>query len=361
MEVKKVHNYLDKLYHYGETIYVAELQPFVDRGLLYVYEKKAIITNNWIEFVKRFPNKDDFLHTLFCFDEAYQNYLLQTALLTVLKMREAEDIDGIIDFVYKMPKVARKVVNLLDEIKSGDRYDITLLEQRVKKSEPSFRERNHFIFNGVPYYQRLIYYVHHIQQYEEQAIGQDVPLGKKIDEQWAKGRKIGSDLQLLPGKNRPFAILTPYEPAIEFANPLFKHLLTYPWKLFVFLCCVVREQTEAQGKATIRFHAVNDQVDVILMSSKNQEYRYGTVDEFALEFCKINNYQLFPAESNRLATVFHNLHDRGFLTIVDEEYRIPTHIEDELYNTSLFIPLIAGSKQVRKRIEQWIDELRDRG
>lgn len=361
LELKRLHSHLEKLYHHGETAYVDELELFVRKGLLYVREKKAVITNNWIAFVKRFPNQNDFFHTLICFDESYQQYLLKTSLLTVLKMRETEDLDGIVDFVHKMPKFAGEIVKILDELKSGERYETESLEQHVKEVEPLFRERNHLIFNGAPYYQRIIYYLTHIQQYQQEAVEQDEPLGTKIDEQWIKGRKIAANLQLPPLKDKPLAVLAPQEPDIVLKNPLFKHIFTHPWNLFIFLCCIVREQTEAQGMTTVRFHAVNDEVDVILMSSKKQEYRYGTINDFVLEFCKVSNYQLFPNEIARLETIFHHLHDRGFLTIVDEEYRIPSHIEDELYNTRLFISLMAGSKQLRKRIEQWIDELRDRG
>ncbi|RAK18833.1 hypothetical protein B0I26_1088 [Anoxybacillus vitaminiphilus] len=361
MDLKRLHSHLEKLYHYGETAYVAELEPFVARGLLYVRGKKAVITNNWIAFVKRFSNQTDFLHTLFCFDEEYQQYLLKTSLLTVLKMREAEDLEGIVDFIHKMPRFAGKIVKILDELKHGERYEMEALEQYVKEVDSLFRERNHFIFNGTPYYQRIIYYLDHVQQYEQEVVEQDEPLGTKIDEQWIKGRKIAANLQLPVLKDQPLAVLAPHEPNIVLKNPLFKHIFTHPWNLLIFLCCVVREQTEAQGMTTIRFHAVNNEVDVILMSAKNQEYRYGTINDFILEFCKMNNYQLFPNEITHLETIFHYLHDRGFLTIVDEEYRIPSHIEDELYNTSLYIPLMAGSKQLRQRIEQWIDELRDRG
>lgn len=161
-------------------------------------------------------------------------------------------------------------------------------------------------------------------------------------------------------KERPLHTLVPFIPERKIDHPQFQHIFTYPWKLFVFLCCIVRENFEAQGVQAIRFQAVVDEVDVLLTASNHQQYRYGTFDEFAVEFCKVNQYLLFPNEVRNLKTVFQNLVERKLLTVVDDEYRLPTTIEDVIYNTRLYIPLIAESKQLRGRMEQWIDELREK-
>lgn len=176
----------------------------------------------------------------------------------------------------------------------------------------------------------------------------------------AKGRKISTNLSLVPLKEPSLYTLVPFVPARKIDHPQFQHIFTYPWKLFVFLCCIVRENYEAQGVQTIRFQITGDEVDVLLTGNNHQQYLYGSFDEFAVEFCKVSQYQLFPKEVSNLQSIFHDLVERKLLTIVDDEYRIPTAIEDVIYNTSVFIPLIAESKQLRGRMEKWVDELREK-
>lgn len=205
-----------------------------------------------------------------------------------------------------------------------------------------------------------MYYLTHVQAYKHENVIEDIELGKKIDDQWGKGRKISTNLSLTPLKERPLYMLVPFIPERKIDQPQFQQLFTYPWKLFVFICCIVREHFEAQGVQAIRFQAIGDEVDVLLTSSNHQQYRYGAFDEFAIEFCKVSKYQLFPYEIKNLQTIFKDLKEHKLLAIVDGEYRLPSEVEDVIYNNNIYIPLIAESKQLRSRIEQWIDGLREK-
>jgi len=206
-----------------------------------------------------------------------------------------------------------------------------------------------------------MFFLNHVQDYEKlESVIADQELGKSIDKQWQKGRKISVNFDLTPLQDRPLYTLVPANPTSQLDHPQFQHISTYPWKLFVFLCCIVRENFEAQGVQAIRFQAVEDGVEVLLTSSKHKQCRYGSFDDFALEFSKVSQYQLFPYDVNNLESIFHNLVERKLLQIIDGEYRIPTNIEDVIYNTRVFIPLIAESKQLRGRLDRWIDELREK-
>lgn len=122
--------------------------------------------------------------------------------------------------------------------------------------------------------------------------------------------------------------------------PYFKISL-YPWKLFVFMWLVVREHYEAQATQTIRFRPVEGPVEVLIMSNKNQEFRYGSFNDFALGFCHVNQYQLFPNIQLNVDVIFNEFFDRKIVNIVDEEYRLASHIDQEIHSTNIYIPLIA--------------------
>ncbi len=362
MDIKKVDIALNQLYSYGEAVFSPELAWLKENGLIEVIDYTSVITVNWIEYGKHFQSQQDHIRSLFCFDREYQKYLLQVALLTVLKMREAEDIEGLMEFVSKMPKLSESAVAILREIASDElkNFDTTVLEERINNLEASYQDLNHYLFDGVPQYQRIVTYLEKVQHYLAKDIESTETLGFTIDQQWQRGRKIAANLQLAPLKEQPITVLVPFEPQRSMANPFFHHLLTYPWKLFIFIWCVVREHYEAQGAQAIRFRLVDGQVDVLIMSNKSQEFRYGTFNDFALEFCKINQYQTFPDIQINLTSIFYEFLDRKVLGIVDEELRLGTHIEHDLYNTSAFIPLIAKSKLLRQRMQQWVDELRNK-
>lgn len=356
MDVKKSYKLLKELYHYGESEYHSSLCFLEQQYFIKQIQNRYVITNNWISYGQQFQIEHDQLLSLFCFKDNYQKYLVEVSLLTALKMSEAEDIEGVEAFVSDLPKFSAYAISVLAELK----FVTSCLEERLKQKEEQYQSLNRFIFGGPPHYQRVMFYLKHIQAYKQENVIGNIPLGKKIDEQWQKGRKISTDLFLSPLKERPCHILVPSILERKIDHPQFQHIFTYPWKLFVFLCCIVRENFEAQGVQAIRFQEVGDEVDVLLTASNHQQYRYGSFDEFAVEFCKLNRYQLFPNEVSNLKTVFQNLVERKLLTIVDDEYRLPTTIEDVIYNTRLYIPLIAESKQLRGRMEQWIDELREK-
>ncbi|GFZ93764.1 hypothetical protein GCM10008018_45220 [Paenibacillus marchantiophytorum] len=361
MDIKKVEKALKQLYAYGETENIGELAFLQQNQLIEVIGHKAVITPNWIDYGKQFKFEQDHLHSLFCFDREYQQYLIQVALLTVLKIRDAQDTNGLIEFVSKVPKLAEYVVALLKEIRSDNKtYNNIILEERIKRMEATFLETNHFIFDGTPQYQRIIYYLEHVQFYQMKEAMRTELLGNTIDQNWIKGRKISLEFQLSLIKDYPISTLISCEPLRAFSNPFFNNLFSYPWKLFVFLWCVVREHYEAQGTPVIRFRFVDGHIDVLIMSNKNQEFRYGGFNEFALAFCYINQFQLFPNVQLNLEGIFNEFFDRKVLTIDDEEYRMSSHVEHEIYNTDIFIPLIAKSKLLRQRMQQWIDELRDK-
>lgn len=360
MSVKKSYQLLKRLYDYGECELYESLYFLEQKHLLIQKKERYIIANNWISYSYQFQSEQDHLFTLFCLKDDYQKYLVEVALLTALKMSETEDLKGIETFVSNLLNLSSYAVSVLAEIKEDSGFSIARLEKRLKQKEEQFEELNRLIFDGPPHYQRVIYYLKNVEAYKPKKAIEDIELGKRIDDQWQKGRKISTDLSLAALKESPLYTLVPSISDHKIEHPRFQHLFTYPWKLFVFLCCIVRENFEAQGVQAIRFQVVGDGVDVLLTTYNNQQFRYGSFDEFALEFCHVNQYQLFPKELINLHTIFQNLVECNLLTVVDDEYRLPTTIEDVIYNTRLFIPLIAGSEQLRGKLELWIDELRDK-
>ncbi|PLS18179.1 hypothetical protein CVD28_07770 [Bacillus sp. M6-12] len=360
MDFKKMYQRLESLYNFGECKYYHSLSFLEKHKLLIQLNDCYIITNNWTNISDIFKSKEECINLLFCFNGDYQEYLAELALFTALQMSKTEDLEAIETFVNNLSKLSTYAVTVLAEIKEESGYSIGRLEERIKQKEEQYQSLNRLIFDGQPHYQRVMFYLIHLQSFKRENVIEDTFLGKKIDDQWKKGRKISTNLTLSPLKVRPLYTLVPSTPERKIDHPPFQHIFTYPWKLFVFLCCIVRENFEAQGVQAIRFQVVGDGVDVLLTASNHQEFRYGSFDEFAIEFCKVNQYQLFPNELRNLHTIFQNLVERKLLTVVEDEYRIPTTIEDVIYHTRLFIPLIAESKQLRGRLEQWVDELREK-
>lgn len=351
---------LKDIYNHGEYELIDSLSFLEDHSLIKNVQDRYIITNNWITCGQRFQSEQDYLLFLFCFKDYYREYLVEVALLTAIKMSETEDLEGIESFVSNLSELSSYAISVLAEIKEVNCFSIARLENRLKLKEEQFQNLNRFIFDGPQNFQRVMFYLKHVQAYKQENVIEDVELGKKIDDQWRKGRKISTDLALSPLKGRPLYTLVPFIPERKIDQPQFQHLFTYPWNLFVFLCCIVREHFETQGVQAIRFQAIGDEVDVLLTSNNHQQYRYGTFDKFTIEFCKVSMYQLFPYEIKNLQTIFQDLTDRKLLIIVDGEYRLPSEVEDVIYNTNIYIPLIAESKQLRNRIEQWIDGLREK-
>ncbi|MDR7074157.1 hypothetical protein [Fictibacillus barbaricus] len=360
MDVKKTYQILEGLLDYGEMPCIASLSFLEKMNLLELQQDRYLITNNWITYGNQFQSKKDHLFSILCFMNDYQKYLVEVTLLTALKMSEADDLGGMEVFVSSLPKFSGYAISVLAEIKEVNGFSISRLEKRINQQESQYQSFNRLIFDGSPHYLRIMFYLKHVQAYKQEKVIEDIDLGKKIDDQWQKGRKISTNLILSTLKVRPLYTLVPSILERKIEHPQFQHIFTYPWKLFVFLCCIVRENFEAQGVQAIRFQVVGNGVDVLLTASNHQEFRYGNFDEFAIEFCKVNQYLLFPNELRNLHTVFHNLVERKLITIVDDEYRLPTTIEDVIYHTRLYIPLIAESKQLRGRLEQWIDELREK-
>lgn len=360
LDVRRYYQLLKQLYDCGECEYNNFFSFIEQQNLIVNIQDRFITTNNWVTYGLQFQSKQDHLFSLFCFKDEYQKYLIEIALLTALKMSETEDLDGIESFVSNLPKLSSYAVSVLAEIKEGSGFSIARLEDRLKEKEEQFQNLNRHIFDGPPHYQRVMFYLKHVQAYKQENVIEDIELGKKIDDQWQIGRKISTDLSLAPLKESPLYTLVPSIPERKIEHPQFHHLFTYPWKLFVFLCCIVRENFEAQGVQAIRFQVVEDSVDVLLTTSNHKQFHYGSFDDFAIEFCHVNQYQLFPKELKNLHAIFQNLVERKLLTVIDDEYRLPTTIEDVIYNTRLFIPLIAESEQLRGKLEQWIDELRDK-
>ena len=139
MDIHKIAKALQRLYNYGEVAYSQELSFLKEVALIQVLDNTSIITNNWIEYGKQFQSSQDLLRSLLCFDREYQQYLLQVALLTVLKMRDAEDLDGLMEFVEKMPKLCEQAVSILRDIAINNQksFDVAKLESEVKKVEVS--------------------------------------------------------------------------------------------------------------------------------------------------------------------------------------------------------------------------------
>ena len=351
---------LKQLNQFGEVELYESLNYLQLHGLVERVQDKYIITSNWIAYGNEFQSEQDHILSLFCLNKDYQSYLVEVLLLTALKMNKVEDIEGIKTFVGNLPVLSSYALFVLTELKEDSGFSIKCLEERLKKKEKQYQSLDMLIFDGPPHYQRVMFYLRHVQAYKQENVLEDIELGRKIDDQWQKGRKISANLSLAPLKETPLHTLVPFISERKIDHPQFQHIFTYPWKLFVFLNCIVRENFEAQGVQAIRFQVVGDGVDVLLTASNHQEFRYGTFDEFAIEFCKVNQYQLFPNELRNLHTIFQNLVERKLLTVVDDEYRLPTTIEDVIYHTRLFIPLIAESKQLRGRLEQWVDELREK-
>lgn len=360
MDVKTTYKLLKQLYDYGESEKHYYLQFLEQHGFLEQISDSYIITNNWIKYGKKFQSKQDNLLSLFCIKEDYQEYLVEVALLTALKMSKTEDLEGIEIFVSNFSKLSSFAISVLADIKEASGFSVEQLEDRIKQTEEQYQNLNRFIFDGPPHYQRVMFYLKHAQAYKRENIIEDIGLGKKIDDHWKKGRKISTDLSHSPLKEKPLYALVPFIPEHKIDHLQFQHVFTHPWKLFVFLCCIVRENFEAQGVQAIRFQVVEDDVDVLLTASNHQQFRFGNFDKFAIEFCKVNQYMLFPNELSNLHTIFQGLVERKLLTVVDEEYRLLTSIEDVVYHTRLFIPLIAESEQLRGKLEQWIDELREK-
>lgn len=360
LDLKRLYSFLKYLHDYAEVDYHESLEFLREQGLISLQKDKLIISNNWIIYGKQFQSKQDHLLSLLCFKRNYQKYLVEVALLTALKISDSEDVEGIERFVSGLPKLSSYAVFSLKDVQGETEFSKLSLEDRLKKKEEQYQAINRFIFDGPAHYQRVMFYLKHVQAYEQSELAQYKKLGKKIDEQWGKRRMISTDLSLAPLKERPLYTLVPASPERKIDHPQFQHIFTYPWKLFVFLCCIVRENFEAQGVQAIRFQSVGDEVDILLTSSNHKQYRFGSFDEFAIEFCKLNDYELFPNDVDNLQSVFQNLVERKLLKIEDEEYRIQTTVEDVIYHSRVYIPLIAESKQIRGRLERWIDELREK-
>jgi hypothetical protein len=362
MNVKKTLEALKQLYQYGETPIVSECTFLVERGLVYQSQGRLVVTRSWIEYCYHFQKKEEFLQSLLCFEPAYQTYLLQQLLVTALKMRESGNTAGLWEFVAGLPKLAGAVLKIVRGLYGANpaQFPLALLEAKIESEKNDFRELNWLIFNGPPNYQRLWYYFDLIQQYETISEASDLPLGGTIDAIWSNGRKIATVTMAPLQKERPIVVLAPFEFPTAIQDSNMRAILSYPWRLFMLILGIIREQYEVEKDRAISLRVNNEHVEVVLTSGAGREFLYGALNSFAAYLCKALNFLLFPQAAPDLEAELQWLLEYGVFVVRDGEYRLATESEDQLYLSSLGITFITGSKQLRANMERFIDELREK-
>ncbi|MEH7370169.1 hypothetical protein [Priestia megaterium] len=362
MILKRTIQTLEQLFYYGEASLLEDLRFLEQQNLIYERDQRWVITADWIHFCYSFSQDKDFLNALLCFKSDYQNYLIHQVVLTALRMNDSEDIDGLVEFVDQLPCFANQTLEVLDEL-YGNRtndYDHSLLEKKITKLQPTFREYDDLLFNGPPVYQKAIYYLKCIQTLTRIKANEDKVLGETIDEQWKPWRKVSTITDLALNKSQPLVVLVPFLIDIDFPDLRFIQIVSQPWRVLLLMFGIVRGQYEAQGISAIRFQSTNEGVKVRLTSTKYKETEFGSLNEFIVAFCRKMDYQLFPHKIPDIEKVLSELHDRNIFVIEGREYRLEESLEDKLYESVAGIPFITESRYLRKQIESWIDELRER-
>lgn len=198
MDIKKSYQSLEQLNNFGEGTYNDSLFFLERYGLLKREQNQSIITSNWINYSIQFQAEKDFLFSLLCFKDDYQNYLVEVALLTALRMSEAEDTEGIESFVSSLSVLSLYSISILTEIKEECGFSISKLEERLKQKEQQFQDLTHLIFGVFPLYTRVISYLKYVQAYKQEDTKEDIVIGKKVDEQWQKGERFQRIFLLFP-------------------------------------------------------------------------------------------------------------------------------------------------------------------
>lgn len=339
---------LSILYDYGELDNNESLYYLLDLKFLKLSENKLVITKKWIVFSGK-VSKEDFIASIICYYPLLFKLLLSRVYIEACTIGKSGDSRALFEFIDSVPKFIDTIFKL---------KNVTIDESE------EIRELYQAIFKGYPQYPSILSKLKIMQLTEEVNDLDILPMGVNPNEIWIQGRRVASSVELKEIKSINKFTLTPYEYVDYPVEREIKEVLSYPWKTFLTVLCMVELEYKAGGFEGISIRPTDDSnsynfqpLDFHLFNVKGREIRVGSLNSFVYEFCSENNIYLFPDKEPEVDKVVFKLMEEQKIEVKDGEYVMKTEFKDLIYSKDIIIK--NRSRKFKNSLKEYIEKLRN--
>jgi hypothetical protein len=348
IEIKKIKKNLDQLYDYGEIPSLPDLSYLQNLNFLCEKYNRWLITAKWIDLTGKL-DRDTFISVLLCYYPLVLDVLLYKTWQDACDIGKKGDSETLFQYVDSVPRFAQRILQL----KLQRPQETAEIKQYISQ-----------LFGGWPGYQSIIRMFKDMQKAENI---EDIPttvMGKYPDEMWTPGRKISSQVFLESLEKKNTFTLTPYnfiDSKVESTD--ISEIISHPWKTFVLRLGLVITGYRYEGLEGLSIKPVNEkdpysrqELQFYIYACSGREVFYGTLNDFAKEYCKKNKFLLFPNQPPDISAVLFDLFEENKFTFKGIEYMVEDTFHERIYQGEFIFH--TKTKTLRKTLKSFIEELR---
>jgi uncharacterized protein YrzB (UPF0473 family) len=348
LDVKNLIKEIDYLYDYGETEYDKSLSYLEDLDFIKDKDGRAVITKKWIDFSGK-VTREDFISSLVCSYPILLDYLLWKVYHEAYAIGQSGDGKSLFEFIDHIPKFADRIL---------------LIREKNMLETEEIKAFCRAIFNGYPEYRTMLTRLKFIQLAEEVEDTEVEQIGKTPNDIWIKERKVSSNIELVPLKEKNIYTLTPYIYNDFEVTEDIKEILSHSWKTFMVILGMVISEYKAEGLNGISLRPKDksnpyseQSLETFIYDDKGKENKIGNLKDFVKHFCDKNHIYLFPNESPDVDTILFDLMDSRQFTYKDGEYVLNSSFDDRLYSSEGII-IKNRARKFKTMLKDYIEELR---
>ena len=339
---------LNVLYDYGEINNNKNLDYLIDINFIKPIEDKLIITKKWIKFSGK-VSREDFIFSLLCYYPSLFNILLLIVYKEACIIGKGGDSKALFEFIDSIPKFADEILTIQNETINGNE---------------EIKELYQVVFKGYPQYPSILSKLKIMQSVEDVSDLEIFSMGINPNENWIKGRRITSSVELEILKDKNKFTLTPYDYSDFPVQKEIGEVLSYPWKTFVTILSMVIKDYKAEGFEGISIRP-NDmtnpfnvqRLELYIINSKGNEINLGNLNNFTYVFCIVNDFYLFPDKVPEVDKVVFDLLLEHKIDFKDGEYVINENFNDLIYSKDIIIK--NRSRELKNLLKYYIEKLRN--
>ncbi|MFW6030318.1 MAG: hypothetical protein ACOCRO_08705 [Halanaerobiales bacterium] len=374
--MQKLIKALKYLYNYGEveksnisSKYISWLK---EQNWLVDYSDYLIISNKWIQLSGLTQNEEDFINHLFVFHPEYQGYLLLNLLETGIEIAKAEDQDELIRYVNSLPKLSSQLLKLYQNIETRfnkELMEVSEQEWQELKSEYNnqlIEELDKLIFGGIIKYSKLLNMLKLIQKIEDNKDTIElIPLTKKVDDNWIKGRRITSNPHLKPKEDSQYT-LVPVKDKYSFKQlDRVNKYLNNPWGVFLILMGMAEKQLRAENNDLLNLRPTPETenpyipqgISYFTYLEDGREVIVDRLENVIKDYLNYHGIKMFPQNKFYLTEYFTDLLDDKIYIYKNEEYILADDIDSLLYKKPLMIVLKKYAKKFTSDFKEYAERL----
>lgn len=348
LDVKNLIKEINYLYDYGEIKHDKTLSYLEDLNYIKDKEDRMVITKKWIDFSGK-VTREDFISSLVCSYPSLLDYLLWKIYHEAYAIGQSGDGKALFEFIDHIPKFADRILGIRE------------------RQMPQTEEIKAFyrpIFNGYPEYRTILTRLKYIQLAEAVDDTEVEKIGKTPNDIWVKERKVSSNIELEPLKEKNSYTLTPYIYNDFEVTDEVKEILSNPWKTFMVVLGMIISEYKAEGLNGISLRPKDkgnpyseQTLETFIYDDKGKENKIGDFKNFVKHYCDRNHLYLFPNKSPEVDTILFDLMDSRQFTYKDGEYVLNPSFDDRLYSSEGIV-IKNRARKFKTMLKDYIEELR---